>query len=198
VKRVVPLALTAALAFLAVTVWRSQLFTVQKPGDHPHALAVRAAAERATVEVDAVLPAVPVGMQHLRDKDGVLVIHYWAPWERDGAAQVTALDSLAHLPELAGLRVAVVCFDPFPSVARYVGRHRLRVPVLLDTEHALRRALPCPSIPYTYVLDRAGRIAVAQDGEVDWLSEQTRAGLRSVLKEPAIIEPARDIPSTTS
>jgi peroxiredoxin len=198
VKRVVPLALFATLAVLAVTVWRSQLFTVQKPGDRPRALAVRDVSKRATAHVDAVLPAVPVGMEHLRDQDGVLVIHYWAPWERDGATQIAALDSLAHLSELAGLRVAVVCFDPFPSVARYVARRRLRVPVLLDTEHALRRTLPCPSVPYTYVLDRAGRIATAQDGEVDWLSEATRAGLRSVLEEPTDISPTRDVPSSAS
>jgi len=77
----------------------------------------------------------------------------------------------------------VVCFDPFPSVARFVARQRLRLSVLLDTERRLRRALPCPSVPYTYVLDREGRIAVAQPGEVDWLAPGSLAALRALIAE---------------
>jgi hypothetical protein len=84
---------------------------------------------------------------------------------------------------MEGLRVALVCSDPFPSVARYVGRHRLRLLVLLDGQHELRRMLPCPALPYTYVVDRAGRIAVAQEGEVDWLGPATRATLTWLLAE---------------
>ena len=120
-------------------------------------------------------------MNHLRDGQGVILVHYWAPWERDGAAQASLLDSLRRLEPLADLRVVLVCFDPFPSVARFVARRRLRLAVLLDTEHRLRRALPCPSVPFTYVIDGAGRIAVAQAGEVDWLSERTKAGLAELL-----------------
>ena len=49
--------------------------------------------------------------------------------------------------------------------------------------------LPCPSVPYTYVLDGAGRIAVAQAGDVDWLAPQTRATLTALLAEPASPSP---------
>ena len=81
--------------------------------------------------------------------------------------------------------MVVVCFDPFPSVARYVARARLRLGVMLDHGRTLAQALPCPSLPYTYVLDRDGRIAVAQPGPVDWLGPGTRDALRRVLAEPA-------------
>jgi peroxiredoxin len=174
------LLLVAALAFLA---WRSQLFTVSRPGLRPLALEVRAAAARAPVHLDAALVAVPVGMRRLRDGEGVLIIHYWAMWERHGRSQAAALDSLARLKESSGLRAVAVCFDPMPSVARFVGRNRLRLPVLLDGDHRLSRVLPCPSIPYTYVLDRRGRVAVAQAGEVDWLGPRTRATLHDLLRE---------------
>ena len=90
--------------------------------------------------------------------------------------------------------VAIVCFDPFPSVSRYVARHRLRVPVLLDGERRMRAALPCPSVPYTYVLDREGRIAAAQPGEVDWFAEGSRAALRALLREAHV--PAAAAPTT--
>ena len=62
-------------------------------------------------------------------------------------------------------------------------RQRLRLSVLIDGHGALRNALPCPSVPYTYVLDVRGRIAVSQPGEVDWLAPETRAGLERLLAE---------------
>ena len=172
------------VATLAIVVYRAQLFTVSRPGDAPRALVVRASAERPESSFDVVLPQVPVGMAHLRDGGDVLLVHYWAPWERHGAAQAALLDSLRREPGLEPLRAVIVCFDPFPSVSRFVARRRLRLPVLLDTERRMRAALACPSVPYTYVLDRAGRIAVAQPGEVDWFAPGTREALRSLLEEP--------------
>ena len=77
-----------------------------------------------------------------------------------------------------------MCFDPYPSVSRYMARMRLRLPVLLDLRHALSDRLPCPSIPYTYVVDQAGRLAVEQGGEVDWLAPATRASLQALAGEP--------------
>jgi hypothetical protein len=174
----------AVLATIVILVYRAQLFTVSRPGDRPHPLALRATADRPRTDFDVVLPQVPVGMAHLRDGEQVLLLHYWAPWERNGAAQAALLDSLRREPELEPLRVVVVCFDPFPSVSRYVARHRLRLPVLLDGERSMRRALPCPSVPYTYVIDRRGRIAVAQAGEVDWFAVGSRAALRTLIEEP--------------
>ena len=173
----------AGVAALAIVVYRAQLFTVSRPGDRPRPLAVMATAERRAASFDVVLPQVPVGMAHLSDGGDVLLIHYWAPWERHGAVQAALLDSLRREPDLVPLRVVVVCFDPFPSVARFVARRRLRLPVLLDGERRMRAALPCPSVPYTYVLDRQGRIAVAQAGEVDWFAPESRAALRALIGE---------------
>lgn len=175
--------LLVLVAFLAVLVWRSQLFTVARPGDGPAVLSLLPDSTRTATRVDVVLPAVPVGMRRVRGGEGVTLVHYWAMWEHDGRAQAVALDSLQRLEELAGLRVVVVCFDPFPSVARYVGRARLRLGVLIDGERQLSAALPCPSIPFTYVLDHRGRVAVAQPGEVDWLAPATRTALRVLLEQ---------------
>jgi hypothetical protein len=172
------------VAVAAFGVWRSQLFVVSRPGEQPRPLTLRAVEARAAAPFDVTLPQVPIGARRLSSAAGVLVVHFWAPWERHASRQAAALDSLSHLEEFRAASVVVVCFDPFPSVTRYVARQRLRLCVLLDHERALRRALPCPSIPYTYVLDRAGRIAVAQSGEVDWLAGESRETLRRLLAEP--------------
>jgi hypothetical protein len=178
-----------AIALLAAAAWKAELFTVSRPGERPRPLVATPASERASVTLDVALPAVPVGMVRLRDDEGPLLIHYWAPWQRDALDQVTQLDSLRRLEGLENTRVVVVCFDPFPSVARYVGRHRLRLSVLLDGEHRMRRALPCPSVPFTYVVDGAGRVAVAQPGEVAWLAPTTLATLREIAARRDTLSP---------
>ena len=185
------LRLRAALLIVAVVafaMWRSQLFIVARPGDRPHPLRLIPAERRTRAIFTVTLPQVPIGAVDLAPGGDVIVIHYWAPWERHSLAQISGLDSLSRIESLAaptaraGARMFAVCFDPFPSVARYVARQRVRVPVLLDTRRALARFLPCPSMPYTYVIDRAGRIAVAQPGEVDWLAPETRATLSTLVE----------------
>ena len=175
----------ATLLILAVSgiAVRSQLWTVARPGESPRPLTVIAGDARSRVTLAVTLPAVPIGSRRVASGRGVLLIHYWAPWERGSRQQVALLDSLRRLPELEGLSTVVVCFDPFPSVARFVARQRLRLSVLIDGRGELRRVLPCPSIPYTYVLDEAGRVAVAQAGDVDWWAPDTRAALTALLSE---------------
>jgi len=176
----------ATFGALGMLVWHGELFTVQKSGAVPVPLALVPAAARRTVEFDATLAAVPAGAERVYTGAGVTIVHYWAPWERHSGAQARGLDSLRRVLPPGSVRVAVICFDPYPSVARYVARLRLRLPVLLDQRRHLADQLACPSIPYTYVLDRSGRIAVAQAGEVDWLAPQTRSVLESLAGEPTL------------
>ena len=95
-----------------------------------------------------------------------------------------AVRYLAQLKQAAGTPAEEVELDAPCSVARFVARQRLRLSVLIDGRGVLRAVLPCPSMPYTYVVDRAGSVAVAQAGDVDWWAPGTRAALMSLLAEP--------------
>lgn len=171
------------LGVLGLVLWRAELFTVAAPGDGPAPL--RAAASHEVHVFDVPLPVVPVGIAQVSPGGVPLLVHYWAPWERHSRAQILALDSLAaSLPE-STVRIVVVTFDPFPSVARFVGRARVRSTVLLDLRRQLQRELPCPSIPYTWLLDANGRVRVAQSGEIDWLAPATRELLLDTARAPA-------------
>ena len=186
-----------AIAAIALLVWRAELFSVSRPGATPQPLALLSGDARTPVSLEAVLPVVPVGMREIASGHGVLLVHFWAPWERHSLQQAQALDSLRRLPGFETIDMVVVCFDPFPSVARYIGRNRLRLSVLLDHRQALKPALPCPSIPFTYVLDASGRIAVAQAGEVDWLSPETGRCLREIA-ETGATQPVPPLPVTAA
>lgn len=179
------LAAVLVLAAIGAVVWRAQLFTVEKSGATPRPLVLLPEPRASHPGFDVTLPAVPVGTQRLHPGAGVLLVHYWAPWERHSGAQARGLDSLRRELPPGALTLAVVCFDPYPSVSRYAARLRLRLPLLLDIRHELADHLACPSIPYTYVIDASGRVAVAQEGEVDWLSPVTRATLTRLFDEPA-------------
>src|SRR6185369_9682695 len=170
-------ALLLVLGAIGLFWWRAELFTVAKPGEAPRALA-RAVSGTAPA-FDVSLPLVPLGVARLTPGGRPLLVHYWAPWERHARAQVLALDSLSRTLPVDGARVAVVCFDPFPSVARYVARLRLHVPVMLDLRRDLQAVLPCPSVPYTWLLDASGHVVAAQPGEVDWLAPATRVLLEN-------------------
>ena len=184
-------ALGIALVLAAgVLFWRAQLVRLA-PGGRPQPLTVLAAESRRPLACDVVLPAAPVGMIHLQSGRHPLLLHYWAPWERHGRAQAAALDSLARDLRTSDLEVVLVCSDPFPSVARFVARQQLRLRVLLDGPGELRAQVPCPRLPHTVLLDRAGRAAAIQSGEIDWLSPATRAALEGVLAEPVPADSAR-------
>ena len=172
-----------ALMVLGVAAWRAELVQVEPRGTLPALLRVLPVARRHPAAFDASLPMVPVGVRRVAPGNGVLVVHYWAAWEHHSGPQAVALDSLRRTLPPGAVEFAVVCFDPYPSVTRYVARMRLRLPVLLDVQHALSGRLPCPSMPYTYVVDPAGRIAVEQGGEVDWLAPGTRAALAALAQE---------------
>ncbi len=182
------------VAALAALVWRSQLFTVARPGAHPLPLALLTPKARRVADVDVVLAAVPVGMERIHAGNAPVLVHFWAPWEHHSGPQAVALDSLRRGLPPGALQFAVVCFDPYPSVARYLGRMRLRLPVLLDHRRDLSAVLPCPSMPYTYVIDAGGRIMIEQAGEVDWLAPATRAALDSVITAPPALPSAAPAP----
>ncbi|HUK65106.1 MAG TPA: TlpA disulfide reductase family protein [Dongiaceae bacterium] len=186
----------ALIALVAFTAWRSELWNVQKPGRAPAPLTLLPDDVRESVRFDVVLPCVPTGLRRLTDRDGATLVHYWAPWEQGGRRQAALLDSLSHTEGFEHLQIVLVCFDPFPSVARFVGRARLTLPVLLDGGHALARVLPCPSIPTTYVLDSHGRIRVRQSGTVDWWAPETLETLRGVMTEPSARPTAPVVPVT--
>jgi len=176
---VVRIALVAGLAVLAALAWRAQLVRVG-PDETARPLALLEESRRATRNCDVVLPAVPVGMTRVHSGGTPLLVHYWAPWERNGRAQAAALDSLVRTLGATELRVVLVTSDPFPSVARFVQRHRLKLRVLLDGPGLLRAQIPRPRLPHTVVLGRDGREWVVQSGHVDWLSAETRAVIDAV------------------
>jgi len=110
-----------------------------------------------------------------------LVIHYWATWNRESAAEIAALDSLVRSGQCPAQVVAVTA-DPMPSVARYARRRHITLAILLDPGRALEPVAPLKAIPSTYVFDSHGRLLVYREGPVDWWAPRTLETLRATAR----------------
>jgi thiol-disulfide isomerase/thioredoxin len=110
------------------------------------------------------------GARHLlADYAGtVVLINLWATWCPPCAAEMPNLQRfyLRHRPE--GFTViGIDDGDPIEQVASYVETHGLTFPVWLDpTYQATDRAFKTPSLPSSYVLDRAGTVRLRWIGAI--------------------------------
>jgi len=65
----------------------------------------------------------------------------------------------------------------------------VKSPVLLDLRRDLQAQLPCPSIPYTWLIAADGRVLVSQPGEVDWAAPATRTLLMDAARDTVATDP---------
>ena len=98
-----------------------------------------------------------VSLEDLRGKPTLLV--FWAPWFGVCAAEA---DNLARVQRLLGARARVVTvatgYERLDEVQRYVARHEITLPVLLD-RHRAARDWRISAFPTAFVLDEDGQIS---------------------------------------
>jgi thiol-disulfide isomerase/thioredoxin len=147
---------------------------------------VRTEARKAPVDVagDALVGGARVDVAALRG--GPVVVNVWGSWCAPCKAEQPLLERVAADTRSRGVRfVGLDIREPGPtSPRRHVARFKVTYPSIYDPAGRLLPRFPVAArtIPTTYVLDRAGRVAAYVYGGVD---EQTlRALLDRVLAEP--------------
>ena len=118
-------------------------------------------------------------------KDQVVVLNFWATWCAPCLEEMPAFERIYRRYRSQGLAVIAVSLDKGDTskVEKFVDEHSLTFPVLLDLDGIAERIYPSFTIPFTYVIDKKGRIAARVDGAKNWSSNETFAALDILIKK---------------
>ena len=124
-------------------------------------------------------------LEGLDDHAGkVIVVNFWATWCAPCVKEMPSFETLYRRFRSQGLTVLAVSLDKDRSakVQEFVDKYKLSFPVLLDTEGVAEKLYPSFTIPFTYVIDKQGRVAARIDGAEDWESPETFKAIEYLLK----------------
>jgi peroxiredoxin len=125
-------------------------------------------------------------LEGLDDHSGkVIVVNFWATWCAPCVKEMPSFETLYRRYRSKGLTLLAISLDKEdPSkVQEFVDRHKLSFPVLLDTEGVAEKLYPSFTIPFTYVIDKQGRVVARIDGAKDWESSETFEAVEHLLKQ---------------
>jgi peroxiredoxin len=117
-------------------------------------------------------------------KDKVIILNFWATWCAPCLEEMPAFEKLYRRYRSQGLTVLAVSLDKgdISKVKGFVDKNKLTFPVLIDSDGAAEKLYPSFTIPFTYVIDKEGRVAARIDGAKNWASSETFAALDILIK----------------
>ena len=115
----------------------------------------------------------------------VVVLNFWATWCVPCRVEMPSFEKLYRRYRSEGLTVLAVTLDKKSekNIKSFVEEYELSFPVLLDEEGEVERLYPSMTIPFTYVIDRDGRIVARVDGAKNWESNETFEAIEYLLKK---------------
>jgi len=117
-------------------------------------------------------------------KNKVIVLNFWATWCAPCLEEMPAFEKLYRKYRSQGLTVLAVSLDKGDNskVRDFVDTNNLTFPVLIDSDGIAEKLYPSFTIPFTYVIDKEGRVAARVDGAKNWASSETFAALDILIK----------------
>ncbi len=125
-------------------------------------------------------------LEGLDDHSGkVVIINFWATWCAPCVKEMPSFENLYRRFRSKRLTILAISLDKGDSskVQEFVDKYKLSFPVLLDTEGIAEKLYPSFTIPFTYVIDRQGRVVARVDGAKSWESSETFEAVEHLLKQ---------------
>ncbi len=115
----------------------------------------------------------------------VVVLNFWATWCAPCRVEMPSFENLYRRFRSEGMVVLAVAIDKNADakVKSFVDEYGLSFPVLLDAKGEVEQLYPSVTIPFTYVIDREGRIVARVDGAKNWESEETFEAIEYLLNK---------------
>jgi peroxiredoxin len=125
-------------------------------------------------------------LEGLDDHSGkVILVNFWATWCVPCVKEMPSFESLYRRYRSQELTILAVSLDKGDSnkVQEFADKHKLSFPILLDTKGVAEKLYPSFSIPFTYVIEKQGRIVARVDGAKNWESSETFEAVEHLLKQ---------------
>ncbi len=119
-------------------------------------------------------------------KGRVLLVNFWATWCAPCIRELPSLDRLQFELGGEGLRVLAVNQDRGGAAVAAPFLEKLdihRLDLFLDPKMKLGQALGMRALPWTFLIDREGRVVGELPGYAEWDSEEGIALIRHYLRE---------------
>jgi peroxiredoxin len=118
-------------------------------------------------------------------KGQVVVLNFWATWCVPCRIEMPAFENLYRRYRSLGVAVVGVSLDKGADekVRKFVEEYQLSFPILMDSDGKAEKLYPSVSIPFTFVIDKAGRIVARVDGAKNWESKETFDAIEYLLKD---------------
>ena len=97
--------------------------------------------------------------------------------------EMPSFENLYRRYRSEGMTVLAVTIDKKakPQIKSFVDEYGLSFPVLLDSKGEAERLYPSMTVPFTYVIDRNGRVVARVDGAKNWESRETFDAIEYLL-----------------
>jgi len=116
-------------------------------------------------------------------KGNVLIINFWATWCAPCVAEMPGLTRLHEAASDLGVNMVCVTQEPWDEVSAFVEKRGVTAPIyrLLDDPPEQFRSR---SIPATFILDRAGMVALRHFGAARWDDDRVVTFVRGLAATP--------------
>ena len=116
-------------------------------------------------------------------KGEVILLNLWATWCAPCRVEMKSFETLYRRYRSQGLTVLAVSIDkgPIKIVRDFAQERGLSFPILLDKDGVVETLYPSPTIPTTFVIDKAGQIVTTVDGAKNWESAETFKAIEFLL-----------------
>jgi len=115
----------------------------------------------------------------------VVVLNFWATWCVPCRVEMPSFEKLYRRYRSEGVIILAVTLDKNAGqeVKSFVHEYGISFPVLLDEKGEAEQLYPSMTIPFTYVIDREGRVVARVDGAKNWESDETYEAIEYLLKK---------------
>lgn len=123
----------------------------------------------------------PVSLADFKGK--VVMINFWATWCLPCQWEMPEMDALYKKHKARGFAIVAIALDKAPAkeIEAFVKRLGLTYPTAIDSKYETAMKYGVRGLPWTYFLDREGRIVAALSGPREWNGEDAHAVVELLL-----------------